>query len=114
MNGNYPPALRKGDNDEKFLRYRARWLGNDPHAYAAVYRMLINLDMEAALASIKSPVLVLAGEHDGVRPIPLMQKVAAQIPGAKFKTTPGGHVMAMQTPRPVADAMLEFLKPLNL
>jgi 3-oxoadipate enol-lactonase len=113
MNGNFPPALRPG-NEEKFLRYRARWLGNDPRAYAAVYRMLVNLDMEAALASIKSPVLVLAGEHDGVRPLPLMQKVAAQIPGAQLKTTPGGHVMAMQTPREVANAMLEFLKPLNL
>jgi 3-oxoadipate enol-lactonase len=113
MNGNYPPALRVG-NELKFERYRARWSGNDPRAYAAVYRMLVNLDMEAALASIKCPVLVLAGEHDGVRPIPLMQKVALQIPGAKLKTTPGGHVMALQTPREVADAMLEFLKPLDL
>jgi 3-oxoadipate enol-lactonase len=114
MNGNYPPALRKGDNDEKFARYRARWAGNDPFAYTAVYRMLINLDMDAALASIKCPVLVLGGEHDGVRPIPLMQKVASQIPGAQFKTTPGGHVMALQTPREVADAMNAFLKPLDL
>lgn len=113
MNGNFPPALRPG-NEAKFLRYRARWRGNDPHAYAAVYRMLVHLDMSAALASIKCPVLVLAGEHDGTRPLPMMREVASQIPGARLQTTPGGHIMAMQTPQPVADAINAFLKPLNL
>lgn len=113
MNGNFPPALRPG-NEDKFRRYRARWRGNDPHSYAAVYRMLVNLDMRAALASIKCPVLILAGEHDGVRPLPMMREVAAQIPGADLQTTPGGHIMAMQTPQPVADAINNFLKPLNL
>jgi hypothetical protein len=44
----------------------------------------------------------------------MMREVAAQIPGAQLQTTPGGHIMAMQTPQPVADAINTFLKPLNL
>lgn len=113
MASNFPEVLRKGRED-MFRRYRARWLGNDPHSYASVYRMLISLDMRDALASIKSPVLVLAGEHDGVRPLPMMQEVASQVPGALLKTVPAGHVMAMQAPRTVADTILEFIEPFDL
>lgn len=108
----YPTVLRA--DEAKFKRYFARWIGTDPQSYAAAYRMLVNLDMRDALAGIKCPVLVLAGEADFVRPHAMCKAVADQIPGAQLRTTPGGHVMAMQTPREVADAMLEFLTPLDL
>jgi 3-oxoadipate enol-lactonase len=108
----YPPVLRT--DLAKFERYRARWLGTDPQSYAAAYRMLAHLDLAQAFARIACPVLVLAGENDGIRPPALMREVAAQIAGARVETVPGGHVMALQTPRPVAAAVQKFLDPLKL
>jgi pimeloyl-ACP methyl ester carboxylesterase len=112
MDAVYPVALRT--DPLKFERYRARWLGTDPQSYAAAYRMLAGLDLKDAFARIKCPVLILSGEQDGIRPPALMQQVAAQIATAHVDTVPGGHVMALQAPRPVAAAIENFLKPKNL
>src|ERR1700692_1328142 len=48
MRNGYAPELR-GDI-KRFKQYRARWLGNDPGSYAAIWRMLASADMEAALS----------------------------------------------------------------
>src|SRR5258708_1045169 len=44
MKNGYAPELR--DDLGRFERYRARWLGNDPGSYAAVWRMLAAADMQ--------------------------------------------------------------------
>ena len=48
MRNGYAPELR-GDI-ERFERYRARWLGNDPSSYATIWRMLAAADMEDELS----------------------------------------------------------------
>src|SRR5436189_43632 len=57
MANGYPPELRA--NAARFAAFRARWLGNDPASYAAIYRMLAGTDLQAELARIARPVLVL-------------------------------------------------------
>src|SRR6202045_2494355 len=44
LNG-YAPELR-GDG-KRFEKFRARWLGNDPASYAAIWRMLASTDMQS-------------------------------------------------------------------
>lgn len=112
MTSVYPPVLRT--DPAAFARYRARWLGTDPQSYAAAYRMLAHLDLGPVLPRIAIPALVLAGEHDTIRPVAVVREVAAKIPGARLQAVASGHIMAMQTPRIVADAILDFLKPLDL
>src|ERR1700722_4371477 len=56
LNG-YAPELR-GDA-ERFERFRARWLGNDPASYATIWRMLANADMQKALSEVRCPTLVI-------------------------------------------------------
>src|ERR1700726_855670 len=68
MLGGYAPELR-GDL-ERFERYRARWLGNDPSSYASVWRMLADADMQEELTTLRCPVLVIGGSLDRVRPPP--------------------------------------------
>src|SRR6202521_4591777 len=54
MKNGYAPELR-GDIG-RFERFRARWLGNDPASYAAVWRMLAGMDMEGELTGLRCPV----------------------------------------------------------
>jgi 3-oxoadipate enol-lactonase len=106
LNG-YAPELR-GDI-KRFERFRARWLGNDPASYAAVWRMLANADMQAELSRLSCPVLVIGGSLDRVRPPPLAEAVANSIPGARYIELRTGHYMAVQTPEFVSDCIGEFL-----
>lgn len=101
----YPQALR---DDARFPSYRARWLGNDPASYAATYRMLAGLASEPALDAVRCPALLLAGAHDPLRPPALIADAAAAIAGARFAVVPSGHVMAHQSPAPVARELHAF------
>jgi 3-oxoadipate enol-lactonase len=103
----YPEALR-GDH-QRFLRFRARWLANDPGSYAAIYRMLAGLDMTADLVAIGCPALLLAGRHDPLRPPELIEPLSRTIQGARFKAIDTGHFAATQTPELVAATLNTFL-----
>ena len=79
----YPEELR-GDR-HRFEAWRARWLANDPASFAAVYRMLANMDLTPELPSIKCPVLVIGGEFDRGRPPSRVEPIAKAIPGAQVQ-----------------------------
>ena len=78
---------------------------------AATFRMLAGLDMDAALARIRAPALILAGEHDGDRPPAGVAAVARKIRDAQFKIVPSGHFMALQTPEQFTAEVEAFLRP---
>jgi 3-oxoadipate enol-lactonase len=103
----YPEELR-GDA-AKFAAWRARWLANDPSSFAAIYRMLLDMDLSPELPSIKCPVLVIGGEFDRGRPPAVVEPIAKTIPGAKFKVLPTGHYAGLQTPELIAGGIAAFL-----
>src|SRR3989440_9636140 len=103
----YPEELR-GDT-AKFANWRARWLANDPSSFAAVYRMLADMDLSPELAAIRCPVLVIGGEFDRGRPPAVVEPIAKAIPGAKFKVLPTGHYAGWQTPELIATEVGNFL-----
>jgi 3-oxoadipate enol-lactonase len=103
----YPEELR-GDA-ARFSAWRARWLGNDPASFAAVYRMLSNTDLTPELAAIQCPVLVTGGEFDRGRPPSRVEPIAKAIPGAKFRVLRTGHYAGWQTPELVATEIGVFL-----
>ena len=111
MQNGYAPELR--DDIKRFERFRARWLGNDPSSYAAIWRMLANADMEAELARLSRPVLVIGGSLDRVRPAAVAEAIAKSIPGARYVEIRTGHYMAVQTPELVADCIDEFLRSVD-
>ncbi len=105
----YPAAVR---HDAKaYHRFRARWLGNDPHSYAAINRMLAYSDVTAKLPTITARTLVLAGIHDAVRPPAMVEPMARMMPNAEYRTLDTAHYMAVQTPKLVAEAIEGFLTP---
>ncbi len=108
MRNGYPDALR-GDI-RRFQQYRARWLGNDPSSYAAVYRMLAATKMQDELTRLRCPVLVIGGHFDGTRPPHIAKAVADAIPNATFEELRTGHYMAVQTPDLLFDRIDAFLR----
>jgi len=108
----YPPEVRH--DQARYREFRARWIANDPHSYAAIYRMLVETDLASHYGEIACPTLLMAGIHDRLRPPALVEPIAQAIPGARFQAIDSGHFMAVQTPGPVADAINAFLAALNL
>jgi 3-oxoadipate enol-lactonase len=104
----YPPeAIR---DRAVYDAYRARFLANDPKSYAALNRAFADFDAATALAQITCPVLVLAGEHDKLRPPDFVRDFAARILGARCTLIPSGHIMPVQAPDAMLAAMDEFYR----
>lgn len=103
----YPPVTRT--DQATYETFRARWIANVPSSYAAIYRMLVNADIESGFNRITCPALIVGGTHDLVRPPAIAQAVAAKISGACFVELDSGHFMAVQAPGPVAALFNEFL-----
>ena len=111
MGRNYPAEL--GVSAERLHAFRCRSIGNDPESYAAYYRMLAKLDMQADFSRIACPTYVLAGRLDQTRPPPVVEAVARAIPGARFEVIESGHVMMNLTPDLVSRKMTAFLGDLG-
>ena len=107
----YPPVVRH--NAEEFRKFRARWLCNDPHSFAAINRMLAEGDLNDALPRIACPTLVIGCTHDKLRPPGAVEPLARQIPGAEYMEINSGHFAAIQTPGLMAQAMHYFLHALG-
>jgi 3-oxoadipate enol-lactonase len=107
MTSGYAVELR-GDA-ARFAKFRARWLGNDPGSFAAIYRMLATTEMQHELAALACPVLVIGATFDRVRPPPMAEAVAKAIPAARYVELPTGHFMAAATPELIAVTISDFL-----
>ncbi len=104
----YPDIFRK--DAYKFATYRCRWLANDPHGFAAINRMLGNINLNAEGDKVTCPSLVVGGIHDAVRPPETAKAVADAISGAQYVEAETGHFMAVQTPELFLELALPFLR----
>jgi pimeloyl-ACP methyl ester carboxylesterase len=79
--------------------------------YRAAVQCLVTFDERANLADIRVPVLCLAGEHDRAAPAAAMERMAAKIPGARYKCLAGaGHLPNLEAPAVFDQAVLAFLR----
>lgn len=107
LDRSYPEVLR-GDS-ARFERYRLRWIANDPQGFAAINRMLLDMDLERELGRIACPTLVIGCTHDVLRPPAMVKDLAALIPHARYLEVDSGHFMHAQTPELFAQTVLPFL-----
>jgi 3-oxoadipate enol-lactonase len=103
----YPTEVRH--NAEEFRTFRARWLANDPHSFAAINRMLVDSTVTDELTRIGCPTLVIGCRHDRLRPPAASKAMAEQIPGAEYLEINSGHFAGIQTPGLVSQALHSFL-----
>jgi 3-oxoadipate enol-lactonase len=78
--------------------------------YRAAVHCLVTFDERANLAHIRVPVLCVAGAHDRNAPAPMMERMAAKIPGARYVCLPeAGHLPNLEAPHAFDAAVLGFL-----
>ena len=85
-----------------------------PEAIAGAQRgMAARSATTDVLASIKVPTLVVTGEEDAVTGPEVGRDLAAGIPGARFLLVEeAGHLVNLEQPEIVNEALLDFLAPL--
>lgn len=105
------PTMLGEDADPAGARAATDCMAAVPSAtYAAALAMLVRFDRRDALASIRVPTLVLAGERDTNAPPLVMEKMAAKIPGSAYVMVPGmGHLANMERPATFNEIVLGFL-----
>jgi len=101
------PQHDRGD-PEVYSEHRARFLAIDPICYAHANRMLAEVALEPALQHIECPCLLLAGRHDEMRPPAQVERYAALFRRAELAVIDSGHIMVVQAPQAVAEAMRAF------
>jgi pimeloyl-ACP methyl ester carboxylesterase len=95
-------------------RVTALILEQDPRAIAGAQRgMAARTGSGDLLASVAVPTLVVTGEEDTVTGPEVGRELAAGIPGASFLLVKeAGHLVNLEQPEVVNEALLDFLAPL--
>jgi 3-oxoadipate enol-lactonase len=88
--------------------HRARFLAIDPVCYAHANRMLSEVALEPLLSRVVCRCLLLAGRHDQMRPPDQVNRYATRFARAEFALIDSEHIMVVQAPDAVADAMRAF------
>jgi 3-oxoadipate enol-lactonase len=112
VDGLMPKLFGGTPSDAVKDKTREMFLNTSPAVAAAdALAMRDRPDSVADLASITVPVLWLQGENDALMPPDGAKASAEKIPGATFKTIPGGgHLAPMENPEAANAAITEFLK----
>jgi 3-oxoadipate enol-lactonase len=104
----YPERFR--GNRQRFEQYQRRWLANDPEGFAAINRMLTEMDLTQQYGRIACPTLVIGCTYDTIRPPQEVEVLARCIPGARYVEVASGHFMPHQTPELFLETVLPFLQ----
>lgn len=103
----FSPSFRARGDDAPA---RARLLANDVEGWATAWRVMAGLDTAPRLHAIASPTLCLAAEQDLSAPPPILEAMAARIPGARFEVvSQAGHMLFIEQPAAVSAALTRFL-----
>jgi pimeloyl-ACP methyl ester carboxylesterase len=96
---------------EEVYRFFQRNNGLTPiRAAARRADLLHRLDLRSKLPAVRTPVLMVGGDQDGIVPRAYEAEVEAALPDARrIEFTPCGHYPQYTHPGPMAEAVLEFL-----
>ena len=108
LDAGYPEVLRER-NPERFRRFSARWLSNDPESFIATYRMLIDMDIADDIARIRCPALGVGGTLDSFRTPDYVQRIMSPVPDVEFRTIETCHHQPAATPEEVTDVLKDFI-----
>jgi 3-oxoadipate enol-lactonase len=105
------PSFRERDR-EGFEELLAMLAANDPATYAATCRVLAELDLRPELGRVTAPVLLLAGDRDGVVPPAAGDEMEAALPDVARRVTVEncGHNVTVERPAVLVDEVRSFLR----
>ncbi|MFT4151046.1 MAG: 3-oxoadipate enol-lactonase [Paracoccaceae bacterium] len=90
--------------------WRARLLAARPDGWCGAAAAIAGTDFYTTTATLRLPLLALAGDRDGSTPPDLVRETAELIPGADFRLIRGaGHLPFVEQPEAFAQAVSGFL-----
>src|SRR3982074_624882 len=105
----FPPEVLKA-NPPHLDKVRRMIRTTPVNGFIGCAAALADHDYASAVATVKRPVLFMAGEKDGVTPF-AMRKLSAALPGSRYVEFPGaGHISNMDEPQGFTWAIADFLK----
>ena len=106
----FTPAFRERRPD-MLDRATVSLMQQDPGFHASMWEMIAGLDLEARLASISCPTLVVVGGEDVNAPLAAGAKIAGLIRGAALDEMAGlGHFPPFEAPAAFNSLLRRFLK----
>jgi 3-oxoadipate enol-lactonase len=103
------PAETVAKNPPHLDKVRAMIRTTPVNGFIGCAAALAAHDYASAVATVKRPVLFMAGEKDGATPA-AMRKLSDQLPGSRFVEIPGaGHISNMDSPAQFNRAIADFL-----
>ncbi len=107
-------SLAKENRPKLFDALRANLSETDIGVIASDMQACNKADLTPDLPNIRVPALVICGAQDKMTPPAASEKIAAGIKGAKLLLVDGaGHMVMMEKPDNVNDAVKEFCAGLN-
>jgi 3-oxoadipate enol-lactonase len=107
LSRSYPESLR--GSDDRFQRYRARFLGNDPHSFAALSRSYASVDLTQLYGQVRCPALIIGCSHDAIKPAAECAVAAAAIAQGQYVELNSGHFVAVQSPEVLVRQVESFI-----
>jgi 3-oxoadipate enol-lactonase len=105
------PSFR--DRDQAgFDALVAMLAANDPATYAATCRVLAEMDLRPELSRVTAPVLLVAGDRDGVVPPASGDEIEAALPNVARRVTVEdcGHNLTVERPEVLVEELRSFLR----
>jgi len=94
---------------ELIAQYAARNMENDPHCYAAAYRVLATTDLVGEIHRIQAPTLIVTGEGDVGSDPRMAGAMHERLRGSRLEVLPGlRHSILVEAPGLVARLLEEF------
>ena len=98
-------------NPDELQAFRAALAANDPEAYAALALVVAELDLSASLPRVTAPVLLVTGDSDYISTPAANRANVARLSDASYVEIPDcGHIVPIEKPRELADAIVSFLQ----
>jgi 3-oxoadipate enol-lactonase len=83
--------------------------GIPPAGYIAAAKAVRDMDLRASLASIATPVLVIAGAHDPATPPAMAEAIAQEIPDARLAILDASHLSNIEQSAEFSKLVTNFL-----
>jgi 3-oxoadipate enol-lactonase len=105
------PSFRERD-EAGFDALVAMLAANDPATYAATCRVLAEMDLRPELSRVTAPVLLVAGDRDGVVPPASGDEIEAALPNVARRVTVEdcGHNLTVERPEVLVEEVRSFLR----
>jgi len=107
--GNWFPASWLEPMRAEVEPFRSTLLASNRHGLAGSYAAVQETDLRSALASVRLPTLVIAGEFDTVTAVDHGELIADSIAGARWVVLPAVHLSNVEFPREFEEVVVGFL-----